>query len=74
MAKNKQRDGSKYQGGFQTVNGRLNNTSAYNHDYYIRNKYRWKQYSKKHNKPKKKYNAVQDWFGLDERDAYRKSW
>lgn len=32
---------SKYAGGFKTVNGRTNNTSAYNHDYYMKNKDRW---------------------------------
>lgn len=29
---------SKYKGGFQQQNGRMNNTKAYNHDYYINNK------------------------------------
>lgn len=33
--------GSKYKGGFKSVNGRLNNTSEYNHDYYIHNKDKW---------------------------------
>lgn len=33
--------GSKYKGGFKSVNGRLNNTSEYNHDYYVHNKDKW---------------------------------
>lgn len=33
---------SKYSGGFQVKNGRKNNTSAYNHDYYIKNKEKWR--------------------------------
>ena len=32
---------SKYSGGFKTVNGRKNNTSEYNHDYYQKNKHKW---------------------------------
>lgn len=32
---------SRYQGGFVKKNGRLNNSSAYNHDYYINNKNKW---------------------------------
>ena len=34
---------SKYSGGFKTVNGRKNNTSEYNHDYYQKNKHKWKK-------------------------------
>lgn len=33
---------AKYKGGFKMQNGRMNNTSAYNHDYYTKNKFRWK--------------------------------
>jgi hypothetical protein len=33
---------SKYQGGFVKTNGRSNNSPAYNHDYYMRNKSKWK--------------------------------
>ena len=33
---------SRYQGGFIKKNGRSNNSSAYNHDYYMRNKDKWK--------------------------------
>lgn len=36
------RSRSRYSGGFTTVNGRLNNSSAYNHDYYTKNKEKWK--------------------------------
>lgn len=36
---------SRYQGGFIKKNGRTNNSSAYNHDYYIKNKNRWKNVS-----------------------------
>ena len=32
---------SRYHGGFTTINGRPNNTSAYNHDYYEKNKHKW---------------------------------
>lgn len=32
---------SKYKGGFVSKNGRMNNSSAYNHDYYINNKEKW---------------------------------
>ena len=32
---------SKYEGGFITKNGRSNNSQAYNHDYYMRNKDKW---------------------------------
>ena len=35
------RKGSRYSGGFVTTNGRLNNSSAYNHDYYMKNKDKW---------------------------------
>ena len=52
---------SKYKGGFKTVNGRKNNTAEYNHDYYTRNRERWR----------KKYNKVQDWLGYDERDEIK---
>lgn len=52
---------SKYKGGFKTTNGRKNNTAEYNHDYYTRNKERWR----------KKYNKVQDWLGYDERDEIK---
>ena len=34
---------SKYSGGFKTVNGRKNNTSEYNHDYYQKNKHKWRK-------------------------------
>lgn len=34
---------SKYKGGFITKNGRKNNSSAYNHDYYLKNLFRWKK-------------------------------
>ena len=37
--------GSKYKGGFKSVNGRLNNTSEYNHDYYVHNKDKWNKES-----------------------------
>lgn len=50
---------SKYEGGFEERNGRKNNTSEYNHNYYVRNKEKWR----------KKYNKLQDWLGFDERDA-----
>lgn len=50
---------SKYKGGFEERNGRKNNTSEYNHNYYVRNKEKWR----------KKYNKLQDWLGFDERDA-----
>lgn len=33
---------SKYKGGFITKNGRKNNSKEYNHDYYMRNKEKWK--------------------------------
>lgn len=33
---------SRYNGGFTTVNGRMNNTSEYNHDYYLKNKEKWR--------------------------------
>ena len=39
------RTGSKYKGGFKSVNGRLNNTSEYNHDYYVHNKDKWNKES-----------------------------
>lgn len=32
---------SKYEGGFITKNGRSNNSPAYNHDYYMKNKDKW---------------------------------
>ena len=35
---------SKYFGGFKIVNGRLNNTPAYNADYYEKNKDKWPDY------------------------------
>lgn len=34
---------SKYSGGFKIINGRKNNTSEYNHDYYQKNKHKWKK-------------------------------
>ena len=33
---------SKYKGGFIKIKGRSNNSSDYNHDYYIHNKSKWK--------------------------------
>ena len=33
---------SKYKGGFITKNGRKNNSKEYNHDYYMKNKEKWK--------------------------------
>jgi len=79
-AKNKDQQGStsssssKYSGGFTTVRGRLNNTKAYNHDYYLKNKSKWLRYARKDKKPKPKYNKIQDWLGADERDEYNDSW
>ena len=52
---------SKYGGRFITKNGRKNNSREYNHEYYLRNKERWR----------KKYNKVQDWLGYDERDEVK---
>lgn len=37
-----------YSGGFKQVNGRSNNTAAYNHNYYQQNKSKWKMYGKRH--------------------------
>lgn len=34
---------SKYLGGFVKVGNRMNNSKAYNHDYYVKNKYKWKK-------------------------------
>lgn len=34
---------SKYEGGFITKNGRPNNSQAYNHDYYLKNKDKWRK-------------------------------
>ena len=33
---------SRYKGGFKKVGSRFNNTSEYNHDYYEKNKDKWK--------------------------------
>ena len=44
--------GSKYAGGFVQVGGRKNNSSAYNHDYYMKNKSKW--LSKAHGKRSKR--------------------
>lgn len=41
LAHSSGRSRSRYSGGFTTVNGRLNNSSAYNHDYYVKNKDKW---------------------------------
>lgn len=48
---------SKYAGGFQITNNRVNNTKAYNHDYYMKNKDKWKKYN---NKDKKKTSWFED--------------
>ena len=48
---------SKYKGGFVKVNGRSNNSAAYNHDYYENNKAKWKQ--KRHSN-KTPYTSAQD--------------
>ena len=62
---------SKYKGGFITVNGRANNSVAYNHDYYESNKDKWKNLYNQ--KKKKKYGKIADWLGFDERDEYKKA-
>lgn len=41
LAHSSGRSRSRYSGGFTTINGRLNNSSAYNHDYYVKNKDKW---------------------------------
>ena len=62
---------SKYKGGFITVNGRANNSVAYNHDYYESNKDKWAKFYNK--KKKKKYGKIADWLGFDERDEMKEA-
>lgn len=55
---------SQYSGGFKVVNGRKNNTSEYNHNYYEKNKQKWRKYSHKtpytsaQNDPHNKFDHV----------------
>lgn len=66
------RSNSRYKGGFVRVNGRTNNSVAYNHDYYESNKDKWKKVYEQ-NQKKKKYGKIADWLGFDERDAMNKA-
>lgn len=52
LAHSGSKGGSKYAGGFVQVGGRKNNSSAYNHDYYMKNKSKW--LSKAHGKHSKR--------------------
>lgn len=45
---------SKYAGGFEMKNNRLNNTKAYNHDYYMKNKEKWSKDGKGNKDSEKK--------------------
>ena len=56
---------SRYTGGFTTVNGRLNNTSAYNHDYYLKNKDKWKRGGRPQGEPTASGSVYKRLFGTE---------
>lgn len=64
---------SQYTGGFIKTNGRTNNSSKYNHDYYIHNIHKWKKSKRYKNNENDKNDDWQQAFEEAEREARKRN-